>query len=237
MDLRELLDELRQNMLRDVDDSVSPDPADRLYSDSTLVRYINDGAVTFATRTLCLRDETTPEVTRVTLAAGQTSYPLDPRVKAVLGARIGTTNLGRTTYASLTTQRGDLSGGLSVVDAQHGAPRLFYTDRETGRVGVWPVPADEFEGQELVLRVARAPLKPLALANPREEPEIPAEFHMDILEWAAWRALRNNDRDIEDVARAGAHRKRFDQAVEELQRASKRLLMQDIQFGLHNNWS
>lgn len=237
MDVGELLSELRSNILRDVSDELSPQDAGRLWSDPTLVRYINDGQNQFAVKTLFLRDETTPAITQLTLVEGQEVYPLDPRVVAVLGARTDRIHLSRTTYGGLLSNAGDLTiGGLRRGPCANGQPVRFYTDRETGKLGVWPAPDASWAGKVLTLRVARKPLKPLLAADLKAVPEIPEEYQLDILEWAAWRALRNHDVDGENMAKANSHKKRFEDTANELARQARRLLAQDIQFDVRTNW-
>jgi len=239
MNLEELLEELRENILRDVSDEVGHSQDSYLLNDRSLVRYIEEGVVKFAVGTLCIRDETTPEVTRVRLVPGVESYELDPRVVAVFGARVGHANLRRTTYSGMTSAP-DVAPSTSIEDwgrrYTHAAPCWFYTDRESGKLGVWPTPGDNAAGTDLILRVARKPLRKLEATDLKAVPEIPDEYHMDVLEWAAWRALRNHDADLEALAKASQHRKRFLETVEELSRQAKRLLAQDVQFRVNANW-
>lgn len=242
MTLEELLEELRENILRDTSDAVANDPHDYLHSDKSLVRYINDAQTQFAKQTLCLRDETTPAVCHVQLVAGQSEYVLDPRVLSMFGARVNYRQLKRTTYAAMTQRGGDVSFApfTNAGACNTGGPMMFYTDREDGKVGVYPIPNEQFiesTGGLLILRVARRALEDLVVTNLKAAPEIKAEYHLDMLEWAAWRALRNHDTDIENLAKASAHKKRFNDATAELMRQAKHLLAQDIQFGLNTNWS
>lgn len=237
MKLEELLDELRGNILRDVSDEVGGQNGGALWSDRTLVRYIEDGVVRFAVQTCCLRDDTTPELTQITLQAGVDQYALDPRVIAVLSARFpGAYFLSRTTYGGLFSNRGDVTIGNPIADKYNGCPRRFYTDRQTGYMGVFPVPRTEDEGSVVQLRVARKPLAPLTTNDLKAVPEIPEEYQLDVLDWAAYRALRNHDADAENMAKANSHKKRFEDTVVELSRQAKRLLAQDIQFDLRANW-
>lgn len=234
-----MLDELRGNMLRDVSDQVGGQIGDGdLWSDRTLVRYIEDGVVRFAVQTCCLRDDTTSEITQLTLQSGVEQYALDPRVIAVLNARFpGAYLLSRTTYGGLFSNRGDLTVGAPIRDNYTGCPRRFYTDRQTGHLGVFPTPGAQENGKVLHLRVARKPLTPLTTNDLNAVPEIPEEYHLDVLDWAAYRALRNHDADAENMAKANSHKKRFEDTVAELSRQAKRLLAQDIQFDLRANWS
>ena len=237
MKLSELLNELRQAILRDVSDAVSGATDGAIWSDENLVRYINEGQNKFATMTCILRDETTPAVTQITLVEGQEQYDLDPRVVAILSARVERTHLSRATYGGLFSNRGDTSPGYARTDrGSPGTPRAFYTDRETGRVGLYPAPDENWAGKVLQLRVARKPLEPLQYKKLDSVPEISEDYQLDILEWAAWRALRNHDTDGENMAKASAHKTQFMAAVKELSRQAKRLMAQDIQFDVRNNW-
>jgi hypothetical protein len=69
----------------------------------------------------------------------------------------------------------------------------------------------------------------------KAEPEIPRQWHLDLCEWAAWRALRNHDNDLENLQKASAHKKAFEDVVELLGREAKRLLMQNMQFRVGQN--
>lgn len=237
MNVRELLEELRANILRDTSDEVGSTSPGALWDDRTLVRYINDGQVKFAVESCILRDETTPALTQITLVEGQEQYALDPRVVAVYGARQGRYHLSRTTYGALFSARGDLVLSNPVCGAQvNGTPRRFYTDRESGKLGVYPAPDATWADKVLTLRIARKPLKSLVETDLAAVPELPEEYHLDILEWSAWRALRNHDVDAENMAKASAHKTRFLDALEELERKAKRTQAQDFQFDVRTNW-
>lgn len=243
MNLKELLEELRDNILDDVSDEVSPGTEDYQWSDKTLVRYINDGMARFAAETLLLRDETTAEICQIVLEPGVESYDLDPRVVHIFSARVGQQPLSRTTYLNLFPNRGDnlaaASMAWNVQPTQSHARRFWYTDRETQKISFYPAidAATLVEDRVVQLRVARYPLKPLVPNNLLAVPELPERYHMDILEWAAWRCYRNHSPDKEDIPKGSTHKKRFEDAVSDLKRESRRLLAQEIQFPLNNNWS
>jgi hypothetical protein len=78
MKLGDLLSELRLNILNDRSDRIDGD-SDYLWTDETLVRYINEAQRRFACRSLVIRDATTPEVVDVVLETGVTEYSSTPR--------------------------------------------------------------------------------------------------------------------------------------------------------------
>lgn len=241
MNTRELLEELRENVLRDISDAVDSDSDSFLLSDKALVRYINDAQNKFASKTLCLRDETTPTVTEIDLVAGQETYAMDPRVVAVHTVRSSSRRrLKSTTYGFLAGTYGDMSQGYATEWCQNaGDPVYFYTDRETQRMGVYPAPSAEFilKNPKLFMQVSRLPLEPLVAENLNAVPEVPEQYHLDMLEWAAYRALMNSDIEVQDMSKASARRARFNETVKQLKEERDRLLMQPLQFNVNTNWS
>lgn len=248
MILRDLLAELRQNILRDVSTIVTgTSQDDYLWTDEALIRYIKDAEEKFAAGTLCLRDSVTTALTRITLIAGQTDYALDPRVASVYSALYnGNVRMGRSSFGTIFGAKGDITPNAAYYEPQStGQPRLYYTDGDTNSIGFYPTPSAAEAGQTIRIWVSRRPLVPLSKNDLDAEPEIPEEYHLDLLEWAAWRALRNHDADIDGdpqnisivMARANSHRNRFNEAVAECKRKVKYLQTQHVEFGVNTNWS
>lgn len=233
MTLEELLDELRENLLRDVSTAVDQDVEGELWSDRALVRYINDAHEKFAARALCLRDATTPTVTQITLVAGQQHYTLDHRVRAVLTARMDPNRrLGRTSHGfGLIGGKQEISpASVTIECTRTGLPEVFFTDYQTDSIGFYPVPSAAEAGLIVHMQVARLPLEKLTQQDLEAVPEVPEEYHLDMIEWAAWRALRNHDVDAENMNKASAHKTRFEDALKELEKRVKQQLAQEFQF-------
>lgn len=222
MKLKDLLIELRTNLLRD-SSTLKTGPPDSYWSDAALVLYINEAHRRFARRALCLRDSTTKEATQITLVPGQAVYKASASVLRVTSARhqdsevdlVRSTHLEQFTFMNPATDRIDYTGR-----GQGGKPQRFATDEglEVGdehqvQILFDPVPNDDQVGKLVYLRVIRLPLGDMTSVN--AEPEIPADWHLDMLEWAAWRALRNWDVDAEANEKAQRHRARFDEAIAE----------------------
>lgn len=248
MILRDLLGELRRNILRDVSTAANGrEVEDSTWTDDALLLYIRDAEEKFASRTLCLRDSRTTEITRLTMVEGQDDYQMDSRVVAVLSAQYdGRRVLGRTGWASRFGSDPQLTPNTSYCEPQEkGTPRIFYTDRDTGYLGVYPIPTTADVGKQIRLQVARLPVNPLTKADLDAEPEIPHQWHLDLVEWAAWRALRNHDPDLDNDpnnialvrSRFEQHRTRFEAAVDECKREMKYLNVQQVEFGPRANWS
>lgn len=246
MTLRELLDELRTNILRDISSAADGRVKDgATWTDAALLRYIRDAEAKFVSQTLCLRDSRTPEITQITLIAGQSEYDIDLRVVSILAAQLDSrVVLGRTTWAGRFGADPSLSPNTSyTAPGESGQPRIYYTDRDSKAIGFYPEPSASNAGKVVRLQVARMPLAPLSGMD--DVSEIPEQYHLDLVEWAAWRALRNHDPDIDGAnevlallrARTEQHRTRFEAAVAECKREFKYLNVQQVDFAPRANWS
>jgi len=251
MNLGELLDELRNGMLRDRSDQISG-PSDYLWSDQTLIRYINEAQRRFARLGLVLRDASTPECCEVDLVAGQTLYPLHKSVISVISAKypgdVG--DLGRTGHASLNThpmpdRRFFNPGYLSRLPP--GKVLAFTTDEAIQKsddgsmsvvtLRVFPEPSSDF-ATPLNLRVVRLPIEPLC--DMQDTPEIPEDHHLEMLDWAAYLALRISDHDAGDVQRAAEFRALFDDHIVRAKKLLKQREYAPLEWGFGRNgfrWS
>jgi hypothetical protein len=226
MTLTELLDELRENILRDSSGLVSG-TSDKLWSDEALVRYINDAYFRFCRLTLSLTDRTS-SLTEVALESGVSVYPLDKSVLGVISARLAgaPTDLSRTGHGVLDTPfRTDdsLFFDINILAAlPPGKPMAFATDEEDASFRVYPEPSADYAGQLINLRLVRMPLARMSLDRPSEEPEIREEWQLGVLDWAAHKALMNHDVDAEGLIRANTRKKAFEDLVAEAQREARR---------------
>lgn len=224
MTLDEQLEELRRNMLRDTSDLVAGD-ADELWSDETLLRYIKDAERRFARRTMMLRDSTTTEVVQVRLRTGVSTYKLHESVFGVLSARYNTDayDLARSGH-SLVYQgvpNEFLGFDPSSASAESpGAPRMYYTDETTVfqrnaavTLTVYPAPSATENNLIIYLRAIRHPTCGYTLDDLDKESEIPEDYQLDVLEWAAYRALRGFDAEAGAPNEADRHKLAFEEAV------------------------
>lgn len=246
MNLGDQLDELRYNILRDRSDLIAGD-TDSFWSDETLLRYIKDAERRFARRVLCLRDGVTPQVTQIKLKNGVQTYPLDKSVFGVISAN----------YTPVNGQRYDLqrSGHALIVQSSPneavvfdpvnpyatqlppGDPLAYFTDEtlvfaQQSRVtlSVYPPPATTQDGTILYLRVVRAPLKKYDLNSLGLESEIPEDYQLDVLRWAAYRAQSTWDGDAGAPVPASQHQAAFEDAVKKAVQELKRRMFAQMQF-------
>jgi hypothetical protein len=249
MTLGDLLQELRENILHDRSDRVAG-INDDLWSDETLVRYINEAHRRFARRALVIRDGTTAEVTEFTLESGVTEYPLHPSVLAVISARyVGdTADLARAGHSAFDTYRQPdpyYFDPSSLSALTPGKPLAFGTDEyldfdASGSSGVvtfrvYPVVSADYASGTIKLRVLRMPINDLTVDNLDAVPEIPADHHLEMLDWAAYLALRGADVDTGLPVQADTFKKTFDENVKIARNHVMRKLFAPTQWGFGRN--
>lgn len=245
MNVQELLDELRNNVLRDRSGLLAGD-SDQLWDDTTLVTYINDAYRRFARRTLLIREQTNPEVTQITLSTGTFIYALHTSVLSVLSARYDTNtgDLPRAGHGLLDTRVNDdplYFDAATMGSLAPGAPKVFSTDEAIDPAGpqpqinlrVYPAPSSVENGKIIYMRVARSPLDALSADDLDAELEIPEDYHLDLLDWAAFRALSNHDVDGGDGGKADECKARFEKLIEDVKTETRRKLFspQGFVFG------
>jgi hypothetical protein len=157
----------------------------------------------------------------------------------VLTARIqgNAYDLRKTTHDSLAGAVGNSDLAVMVITPMvDQEPRWFAMDEENRILRVSPNVGAAFDGRILQLRVARMPAAVLTTADLTAELEVSEDYHLDILEWAAYRALRNHDVDVENIGKATSHKNRFNEAVDEAEKDSRRAMFAPVEFILNSRW-
>lgn len=238
MNLRDLLSELRENILHDRSDRIDGQ-SDRLWSDATLVRYINEAQRKLCREGLVLRDGSNDDTTLVTLATDTAEYTLHESVIAVVSARLAgeETDMRRIGHEALRmnahspdTRVWDTAGWQTL---QPGKPLAFSTDEELKAnakgslnrmlMSVYPKPTSAYNATTIRLRVVRMPLQDLTKCQHEDVPEVNPDFHMSLLDWAAHLALRIQDVDAGNARASERHKEAF---METVYRARKHALRQ-----------
>lgn len=252
MILQELLSELRRNILYDRSDRVDGDE-DQLWDDETLVRYIDEAQRKLAREGLVIRDGSNADVTQVTLATGQHTYPLHEAVVAVVSARYDTEtqDLRRVGHWFLAGSQMPDTNYFDVNQATlltPGKPFAFATDEGVGvndfdssgviQLRVYPTPTSTENGKKIYLRVMRMPIERLSKSRLKASPEVPEEHHLEMLDWAAYLALRVQDQDAGNRSAARDFEERFLATVRKAQRIQMRKLFNPQGWGFgRGGWS
>jgi hypothetical protein len=223
MNLEDLLSELREGILHDRSDRIEGS-SDYLWTDASLVRYIDEAQRRLCRLGLVIRDSTTAEVVQVTMVAGQDQYTLHESVIAVVSGRYDddANDLARSGHSIFNQfrQPNIHDFGTYPATTQTGRPLAFSTDEETAAddnetrtrvvLRVYPTPTSAEAGDILHLRVCRYPLERLNVKRLKLYPEVPEEHHIEMLDWAAYLALRIVDQDAGSPVRANEFRASFE---------------------------
>jgi hypothetical protein len=240
----DLLDELRVGILRD-SSTLKNGPPDQYWTDARLMTYIDDAHKRFTRLSLCIHDDTTPLVTQVTLSSTVDVYQLNPAVLAVLSARHQDDqfDMARLNHRIAMTLQNQFTETFEfAIVPTPGKPYQFTTDEGMDpkknhaiRIRFLGVPDASQDGKIVYLRTIRQPITSLTLDDLDAQPEIPEEYQLDMLEWAAYRALRNWDVDGEDREKANTHRDRFAAAVAECKKDVQRKTWAPLLWGFGQN--
>tara|TARA_Y100001956_G_scaffold74658_1_gene81930 strand:- start:25 stop:726 length:702 start_codon:yes stop_codon:yes gene_type:complete len=232
----DLLEELRECVLRDVSDATSADEADYLWTDKQLLRYLNEGYFKYAERSGILEDAATPAVCQIQLEAGKTEYPLHESITRVTSATYNSMVLKLATIATehnLPDESAHLTATQSI---GYRGVTAFAPDYNVGVFHVIGTPTAEDDGKIVRLRVKRLPLVPITEDTLDDPLEMPEQYHLDIVEWAAFRALRNRDYDGENQAKASAHKTQFFASIEEAKQTHRERTFTGMQYGDSWRW-
>lgn len=249
MNTGELLDYLRVDILHDNSQQVAGSGDDQLWSDTSLIRNINEAYKRWARLTYSIRDATTTAVTEVTLVEGTTEYTLHKSVIAVISARLEgqTYDLGRAGHSIFQSY---YNPSTRFWDPEHfatlspGAVIAFSTDEGVTstagaggkvRLRVYPEPDATMDGEKIYLRVVRGPIADLSLATPTVEPEISDDHHVEMLDWAAYLCLRTVDLDEGAPDRAQEFKAAFEANVLEAKKLAVRKLFAPKKWGFGRN--
>lgn len=273
MTLRELLRLLREDVLHDRSDLVAGDE-DKLWSDATLVRYLDEAERRFCRRSLCIRDGSTAAITQFLTVAYQDEYVLHPSILAVISTRfmgnghfadgVYVINPGLPEDAILQPlDHADLArAGHSQFDGGNRPDRYFEnpnymsflppnkplaydtdeftTANTSGSVGIinlrlYPKPSPDYGNCVVQMRVARLPQNHLKPDDLDASPEIPEEYHLYLLDWAAYLALRIVDHELGDPIRAAEFKKNFEDECDEARREMLRKMFTPNVWGFGRN--
>lgn len=183
--------------LREVlNDKVSPYG----WSDARLLRFLSLGQDQFCKDTGFFRDATTYKVNAV---AGTASYALSPRIIQVMRASLDGAYLEK------------FSG---VAPAGSGQPFAWQTDLEHGMISLYPTPDADCTIDLAVWRKSRSAF------STSGDLELPDDLHLAPVEWAAFLAFSDHDRELQDPVKAADHKARYDKIYVPLGRQAFRRL-------------
>jgi hypothetical protein len=202
MTLSELMGHLRCAVLRD-------EGLPYLWQDAELLRYLNQAQLEFCRRTHTLQDDGSAFTTFDTVI-GQNVYELDSRIIFVgeCGVVLDDGN-GNLSYHDMRDRtRGQLKNSYIA-----GRPNTYTLQVARQKIRLSPVPDAVYTVRMVV---ARKPLNDMVQA--RDEPEIPEDYHLTLCNFAAMKALMNNDPERAQMQAAGEFRSQWDLDIRDAKR-------------------
>ena len=253
MTLGEQLAELRFNILRDRSDLIAGD-RDSLWTDETLLEYIKDGERRFARQSLILRDGNTPEICTFNIAApaagetyGEKTYVLHPSILAVISAKYDNKfsdliRSGHSLVVPAPPSEYMTYDKPAQFDLPPSDPVAFYTDetlvyasKNRVTLSIFPRPGADQGGKQIAMRVVRLPTTCYDKQHLDIESQIPEDYQLDVLEWAAYRAQRTWDGDAGAPTTSDAHKAAFDDAVVRAQKERQAMMFANVNFRYGRN--
>lgn len=241
MKLEELLEYTAQEFLDDRVDLVEGDP-DEIWSDSFLTRQFNEAQRILARRAWCIIEYGVAPAGVVTLQTGKALYPLHKSILRVYDATPTTQQapLGRTDDIKLrqpyppNVDAFDVGQAASIAGFtlnQPGIPLAIATDAASKTMRVSPAPSADQNGLQVILKIARMPIKFLDPACLEGCPEVPEEWHLAMCEYAAGKALTLPNVDGQQKTDGRMLLDKFDETVREARRDRQRAEINDSRWG------
>ena len=200
----ELLDHLWKHVLDDKTDMLEGAP-DSVWTPELLTRYLTHAERLYCRQAWALADDTTAAVCQVPLVLDTAKYTLHSSIVRVLSVTPNDSqvDLSNASYDNIRPRASPVSnepwGVSTVYNEASGRPRQWSTDRPVGTLRIRPAPsaAEVAAIVRLNLRVIRLPLTTLdpSEAESDPSPEIPEQYHLDLVDYAAGRALTQSNVD------------------------------------------
>jgi hypothetical protein len=220
MNLGELVEHTRCSVLRDT-------AIPYLWSDKELILYLNEAMRLFARRTHCITDSTNT-LTTFNTVVGTADYVLDRRI--VFVSELGVVLDPGEDYQSYHPLT-DNTRGQQLVTFSQGRPLCYTAQVASYNIRLSPVPDAVYK---VVMTVARKPL--LAVVQGTDIPEIDEDYHLALVDYAAYRALSNNDVDGTSQVSAEAFFAKWGLAVRDAKRDLSKT-RSGASPQAHNNWT
>ena len=172
-----------------------------LWSDTAIYKYLNEGQRLLAERTHCIIDD---ESYTVATKADIRSYTLEDEILLVMGARIdGETEVLNPGFAAV---------GDSFFAGTTGQPTRYTLTGGSHRISFYPTP-DAVYTVNLVVAI-----RPVSTITASVTPEIPAQAHLALADYAAAKCLYHNDVDGLNITAADPFNASFIETVRDLKR-------------------
>lgn len=177
------------------------------WSNATLVDYINEAERETATRTLVLTDASTVDIVEIDIVVASTAlYDLSPKILHVRRAKQDAypLSLRQVSWKDLESLDNEWTTRV-------GQPTMYILDWAKDKILLYPIPKVV---DKLRLNVYRLPLDDMSRDSwEAEEPEIPEEYQIKMLSWAAHLAYNVDEPNILDPKRSEYFELKYDREI------------------------
>ena len=172
-----------------------------LFADQDVIDWLNDAEEQACVRGRLLREDALPEMCRIVLEAGKSTYKLHQKLYEISHLRVLPQNGGRSRHLLIKTREWLDAEMPDWRDSNRPAMFAIQDDislRVVGQVD---------DGDVLALECYRLPLKPMEADN--SKPEIHIAHHDHLIDWALHRAFSVPDAETFDPNRAALAEQAF----------------------------
>jgi hypothetical protein len=180
MQVSDILETARADYLNDT-------ALDYLWDADSMLRKINEAQRQACNRANLIYDDSTPAYTRITLVAGQASYPLHPKLTVIENIILNGVIITKKTKENLDTQIPTWRTDSGMLNKEVYAVIKGRTLRFT------PIPDATDAGGIVTLETYRLPAEDMMSLS--DDPEIPEENHRDLIYWVLHEAYKKTDAD------------------------------------------
>lgn len=163
-----------------------------LWTDTQLIRWANDAQREACRRGKLLIDSTDDTICSIDYDTVDPVLDLDTRIISIREAIVDGQTIPLDEY--LLSRMNELFPGWRSAAAQF--PMGYIKDYGSKQIRLYPQPT---QAGTVLLSVVREPLEDMAKTD---EPELPARYHMSLVEWLLYRAYSLQDPDTCDPQRA-----------------------------------
>lgn len=168
---------------------------ENLWSDASMLRYLNEAGRQVCTRGDYIFDATTPAITRATVTPTKNSFKLHKDITRIKGVFIDGVKIPKKTREEMDFHVKDWR------TATQGQTVFIVSGRN---VTITPLPV---ANTVVTLEVYRSPK---LIEDLDSEPELIPEYHRDLVYWICYEALSKRDADTLDGKKANEYLAKFD---------------------------
>ena len=197
MQVSSLITTIREDYLFEISNS------EFLWDTPSLLRKLTEAERQTCNRGNLIYDDSTPSYTRIKLVSGKSSYDIDPKVTVIETIMLGDKHIEKRTKEELDrlipTWRTDTGMLHTTIFAVISGRKIRFT----------PMPDAVDAGSFVNLEVFRLPDEDITSTG--QEPEIPEEFHRDLIYWVLHECYKKQDADTYNQERSDYFLNRFNQ--------------------------